>query len=130
MDKKRMEELDRLVDEAIEGEVIQLSPNIIQARLLLCVIRAGTIALVEYRGHRAIAGESVMFDLINTAYHEQVVRLKEMMQQFDDTVGKRMKGLSDGLLHEQLVEILGKDIMDVMDTLGRDLTTKKEKESD
>ena len=111
----RMRELDQELEDAIDGEQIQLSVDVIQARLLLCVHRAGCIALTQLSHvHSGIRAEERMFTLVNSAYHERAVKLKSVLKQFDKTVEDRIAMLAVGRVYEQLVELLGKDAADAL----------------
>ncbi len=111
----RMRELDQELEDAISGEQIQLSVDVIQARQLLCIHRAGCIALVDLSHvHSGIKAEELMFTLINSAYRERSQKLGTMLKQFDKTVEDRVAALAVGRVREQLTELLGKDVADAL----------------
>lgn len=113
--RKRMDEMDREMSKAVEAEMIQLSANVIQARMLLCIHRAGAIALGELTDARpAIMNEWLMFKLIAAKYPAYSTNLKEILKGFDKAVGDRMESLALGTCRNQLVELLGEEVADAL----------------
>ena len=118
MTKKEKEEcakqMDRELEAAIDANVIQLSPNVVQARMLLCVIRAGTAALVGNRASPTIARDLDVFKLFGSIYVEHSLGLRAMLKQFDSTTEERMTALAEDLVRGQLSEMLGKSLADAL----------------
>ena len=113
--RKRMEEMDQELQEEIEGEVLQLNLNVIQARMLLCIHRAGCMAMTdEGCDNPGVKVEALMFRMTGTAYPKQSLKLREALKAYDAMVEEKIAAIALGTVREQLTEMLGKDAADAL----------------
>jgi len=117
--RQRVRELNVELEAAIENDRYTLDTNLMQARILLSIIKIGSVIVMSnsyenFSGYTEkelddITHEIKICEGFTNAYPEMGVRLMGDLDKYQQVVRESIQGMKNGLVARQLRELMDKE---------------------